>query len=172
MLAGVALTAKPVGDGTMTGKKGWAGPLKPKSKGAPKPGGPPANAPSGSTANPVANRAAVLHAFRVALRKKAGFKPTGQCYLLDEGVKFGGNFADVLRSKGLNVRSVEEIFGKDNDPGDPTILDLASNLGARVITADRGTKGGGFGKLAINIPGNVRTASDALKILKSKGVIR
>ena len=52
------------------------------------------------------------------------------------------------------------------DPGDRRILIAAKQLGARVVTHDRGHDlAGGFGKLAIQVPGKVHKAENIVKFV-------
>jgi len=96
-----------------------------------------------------AARAELVGALRARVLERAGFSGRGTPIVVDNSI--GANptkVAEALRSKGVNARSVIEIFGKD--PGDAAIRNLAETVGGRVLAADRGRDlGGGFGRLAI-----------------------
>lgn len=102
-------------------------------------------------------------AMRDMLAKKAGFSGNGQRYILDENLPT--SLAQPLRQRGFNVRSVKEmgLAGTKDDK----LNTLAEQLGARVITRDRGRQmDGGFGKLAINIDRRVSTADGIARIVR------
>lgn len=108
------------------------------------------------------------------LIEKAGFSNKGQKIILDESVT-GKTTADELRKAGYNVRSVEEILGKKahgvKGPTDEQIKMYAKVIGARVLTADRGRKGGGFGELGIEVPGKFQGHGPSIvRYLQSKGI--
>ncbi len=98
-------------------------------------------------------------------RKKAGFSNNGIPIILDRNLEAKG-FADALRAKGFNVRSITEIFGKD--PGDVNIDKLAKMIGAKVLTRDRGRQlDGGFGNSAIQVDSRIRSIEGLTRALKS-----
>ena len=105
----------------------------------------------------------LVNTTKAVLRQKAGFSDKGKPIILDSNLETKG-LADALRSQGFNVRSVSEIFGKD--VGDPAINRLANQLGARVLTRDRGRQiGEGFGSNAINVNSRVRGTDGISRIL-------
>jgi hypothetical protein len=65
------------------------------------------------------------------IKRLAGFADEGIPLIIDSNSMRRG-FAEQLRSRGFNVRTVDEIFGAD--PGDFVIKDLAETLGGRVLT--------------------------------------
>lgn len=74
-------------------------------------------------------------------------------------------FAAALRQRGLNARSVNEIFGVD--PGDQKILQLAEQLGGRVVAVDKGADfAGGFFQRGIRISGRVRTEDSVIRLVE------
>lgn len=76
--------------------------------------------------------------------------------------------AEALRSRGYNVRSVHEIFGRGGIK-DPVINGLAEAINGRVLTADRGRQmGEGFGRNAIQVDSRVGTNIDALARMLAK----
>lgn len=93
------------------------------------------------------------------LIEKAGFSNKGQKIILDESVT-GKTTADELRKTGYNVRSVEEIMGKKahgvKGQTDEQIKMYAEVIGARVLTADRGRKGGDLESLELRCLGSFR----------------
>jgi hypothetical protein len=96
-------------------------------------------------------------------RKKAGFKDRGIPIILDSNMESKA-LATHLRNKGHNVRTITEIFGKD--PGDMQINMLASKIGAKVLTKDRGRQiDGGFGRNAIQVDGRIRDFNTIERIL-------
>ena len=99
-------------------------------------------------------------------RKKAGFTDDGIPIIIDNSI--GTNptkLAAALRSRGINARSVGEIFGKD--PGDSAIKSLADTLGGRVIASDRGRDlAGGFGKATIKAPQQLKSVDSFLRLLE------
>ena len=91
---------------------------------------------------------------RVALRR-AGFSTEGIPIILDESASANG-FANFLRSRGFNVRSVEEIWGATGIK-DPVIKEFAEKIGAKVLSYDRGRAfGEGFAERVIQIPGKIK----------------
>lgn len=77
--------------------------------------------------------------------------------------------SDPLRASGMNVHSVPETFGRDC--GDPAIRQLAAQIGARVLLADRDRqRGQGFGNLAVLARGGTRELSTLLRLLKEHGL--
>jgi hypothetical protein len=73
--------------------------------------------------------------------------------------------AAALRQRGMNARSVKEIFGVD--PGDREILELSEQLGGRVVTFDKGADlAGGFSQRAIRIPGRVRSEDSIIRLVE------
>jgi hypothetical protein len=83
--------------------------------------------------------------------------------IVDNSLGYPGTsdkLAQDLRASGVNARSVNEIFG--SDPGDSNIRTLGENVGAKVLTNDRGRdalQGGGFGKSAINARQNLSSST-------------
>ncbi|MFS8105242.1 DUF5615 family PIN-like protein, partial [Lentzea alba] len=109
-----------------------------------------------------------LHAqFAVALRerlaKSAGFSGAGQRYILDENLS--SKLAGQLRDKGYNVRSVTEMGLAGTK--DPQLLQLADQMGARVITRDRGRQlDGGFGTRAVIVHPKASSADTIARLLE------
>ncbi|GHJ47115.1 hypothetical protein Cs7R123_44570 [Catellatospora sp. TT07R-123] len=101
-------------------------------------------------------------AMRDLLAKRAGFTGGGQRYILDENLSPA--LAELLRAKGINVRGVKEMgLGGTKDP---QLLQLAEQLGAKIITRDRGRQmDGGFGDLSVNVDRRVTTVDGILRIL-------
>ena len=108
----------------------------------------------------------LLATTRAVLRKMAGFADEGVPIILDSNFERKG-FAKLLRSKGFNVRSVSEIFGKD--PGsDVPINKLISILGGKVLTRDRGRQlDGGFFENAIRVDDRIQDTDNIVDILKA-----
>jgi RHS repeat-associated protein len=105
---------------------------------------------------------------RLLLRSRAGFDAPGLPLVIDNSI--GANperTAAFLRQNGINARSVNELFG--GDPGDPSIRLLAEQLGASVLSSDRGRDGLGFGALRIPINQKVRDPRDILRLLREGG---
>lgn len=98
---------------------------------------------------------------RVLLKRKAGFVDEGVPVIVDNAL--GANperVAAALRARGINARSVTEIFGPD--PGDVAIRQLAEQIRGRVLSADKT----GFGRLRIRIDARVRQADDAVRLVE------
>jgi RHS repeat-associated protein len=117
-------------------------------------------------------RQQVVRTLRAVLLRKAGFGNTGVPIIVDNSLGRSSTLiAQALRARGINARSVIEIFG--GDPGDPAILNLAEQLGARVLTSDKGSVlGEGFSQLGIRVRQRLsvdsyqRLIQDALRLRK------
>jgi hypothetical protein len=90
------------------------------------PGSPGGSGGGGSTRNEL------VDVLRERLRQVAGFKAEGRPLILDENVT-NQTLLDGLRSRGYNVRSVYEIFGRFGTD-DLDIIKLVDALDAKVIT--------------------------------------
>ncbi|HVQ94248.1 MAG TPA: DUF5615 family PIN-like protein [Mycobacteriales bacterium] len=98
---------------------------------------------------------------RDLLRRRGGFADHGAPVILDENLSARG-FADALRARGFNLRSVEEVFGRRGIL-DPDINQYAEQIGARVLTMDRGRQlDGGFGRLAVQVDARAARSTQAL----------
>lgn len=84
---------------------------------------------SGSAAT---SRAALSGVLRARVRQLAGFGDNGVPGILDENIA-GRGVAEGLRALGLNVRSVQEIFGR-GAIADAEITQLADAIGGRALT--------------------------------------
>jgi hypothetical protein len=110
-------------------------------------------------------RAELLALLRARALQQAGFSGSGTPLILDTNLAARG-VVEALRARGLNVRSVAEIFGKD--PKDAAIRKFAEAVGGRVVSADRGRdllRGGGVGADRIQIPGRIRPTADSIERL-------
>jgi hypothetical protein len=118
--------------------------------------------PAGTVAAEIAAaEVGLAYQMRAVAMKQAGFAADRMPLVLDEGFS---HLASGLRGLGFNVRSFTEVFGEGaRGTKDADILKFAEQIGAKVISADRGRDvGGGFGKNVIRMPGNgvsVETAS-------------
>jgi len=98
------------------------------------------------------------------LRREAGFAGTGQPLIIDNSLGANPNrIAQLLRDSGRNAQTVNAIFGKD--PKDPAIMQLAEQIGARVVTSDKT----GFGPIGIRLDQRIRNPQDAVRYLESLG---
>ncbi|MBK6520151.1 MAG: DUF5615 family PIN-like protein, partial [Polyangiaceae bacterium] len=113
----------------------------------------------------------LLPLLRTRLLKQMGFADEGAPIILDENLSSRGT-ANALRSRGYNVRSVEEIFGRGAK--DPTIRAAAEASGTRVLTRDRGRQPNeGFGEVGIQVDERVGTDINALsRYLDAQGVTK
>ena len=113
MLGTLAVTAKPVGDGTLTGSKGYAGPLRPPVVGPPKPGGPPANFPSGSKPHGNTRSADVkTHVYQILYRPRAtDDNPGEKWYTWKIGITSGTLEGSQARPN-VQVRRLTRDFAK------------------------------------------------------------
>ncbi|MBM7775947.1 RHS repeat-associated protein [Actinokineospora baliensis] len=108
----------------------------------------------------------VINAVRNEMAKRAGFSGAGQRYILDANLS--PRLAEGLRGLGYNVRSLGEM-GVPGSTKDPAIYDLAKQLGAKVITHDRGRQmDGGFFELAVTIDNRVSTPAGIARLLEGK----
>jgi hypothetical protein len=76
-------------------------------------------------------RGRLVDVLRARLRQQGGFADEGVPIILDENLQAGA--AHVLRERGFNVRTVEEVFGRFGVK-DPEIIGYAEQVGARVLT--------------------------------------
>lgn len=75
--------------------------------------------------------------------------------------------AEALRARGINARSVDEIFGLD--PGDPAIMEVLEALNGRIVASDRGAvPGTGFWNLRIKVPQRLRTVDEVVRLVESQ----
>ena len=104
------------------------------------------------------------------IRQAAGFN-NGPALIVDESLNVPGGPAKVaaeLRAAGYNARAVREFAPASRS--DANILGVADAIDARVIAVDRGRQlAGGFGERTIQIPPQVRTVDDVIRILKAAG---
>lgn len=120
----------------------------------------------GCSGAPDSGRQALVNTFSSRLAQQAGFGAQGRPIVLDENLSSRGA-AEALRQAGYNVRSVQEIFGTGGIK-DAQILQLAQQIGARVLTADRGRDvGGGFGSLAIAVDARATDVSSLVRYLEN-----
>ena len=100
---------------------------------------------------------------KALLAKKAGFSGNGQRVIVDENMS--SKLAGQLREAGYDARSVSEMG--ISGVKDPKLMTLAEQLGARVLTRDRGLQlDGGFGGRAIQIDRRVSSIDGILRILE------
>ncbi|NRQ38596.1 DUF5615 family PIN-like protein [Nonomuraea sp. NN258] len=112
--------------------------------------------------NPTCDLAAAM---KRALAKKAGFSGVGVRLLVDENLSPG--LAAFLRKQGFDARSVQELGLKGAK--DPELAQLAEQLGAKVVTRDRGRQmDGGFGRNAIQINSKISSFAAILRIITGK----
>ncbi|MET9246178.1 DUF5615 family PIN-like protein [Nonomuraea sp. NPDC003709] len=112
--------------------------------------------------NPSCDLAAAM---KRALAKKAGFSGVGERLLVDENLSPG--LAAFLRKQGFDARSVQEMGLKGAK--DPELARLAEQLGAKVVTRDRGRQmDGGFGRNAIQINSKISSFAAILRIITGK----
>ncbi|MEV3978562.1 DUF5615 family PIN-like protein [Nonomuraea sp. NPDC049758] len=75
--------------------------------------------------------------------------------------------AAFLRAQGSDVRSVTEMGLKG--ASDAKLAQLAEQLGAKVVTRDRGRQmDGGFGRNAIQINSKIKSFAAILRIITGK----
>jgi RHS repeat-associated protein len=110
--------------------------------------------------------AGLINTLKSGLRSKAGFVDDGLPIIVDNSLGVNPEkVAAALRGKGINARSVTEIFGKD--PGDAAIKQLADQLGGKVLAVDRGRQlTGGFGQATIRVDGRVRSVDSVVRVLE------
>jgi hypothetical protein len=106
------------------------------------------------------------------IRKTAGFSDNGVPIIVDESLNIPGGPAKVaaeLRAAGYNARAVRE-FAPGSTP-DSKILGVADAVNGRVLAVDRGRQlDGGFGSRAVQVPHQIRTVSDVIRILQGAGL--
>ncbi|MGW2116114.1 DUF5615 family PIN-like protein [Streptomyces zhihengii] len=113
------------------------------------------NCPSGSAAA----------AMRGLLAKKAGFTGNGQRIIVDENMS--PRFAAQLRDAGYDARSVQEMGLRGTQ--DPELMRFAEQVGARVLTRDRGRQmDGGFSSRAVQIDRRITSIDGILRVLGGK----
>lgn len=103
------------------------------------------------------------------LLQRAGFSESGVPLIVDTSLGASSTaVATALRAKGYNARSVLEVFGTGR-VDDIDILNLAKNLGGRVIAADKGHDFlGGFERLTIKIPNRLRNVDSVIRLFESR----
>jgi hypothetical protein len=91
--------------------------------------------------------------------------------IIDESLNVPGGPAKVaaeLRAAGFNARAVREFAPAST--ADSQIMGVADAIDAQVVAVDRGRQlTGGFGQRTIQIPPQVRTVQDIIRILKAAG---
>jgi hypothetical protein len=92
----------------------------------------------------------IMELVEAVMARQAGFSDDGVRIIIESNVSVRG-LADALRQRGLNVRTVQEIFGAD--PDDRVIRKVAERLGARVLSNDRGRM---LGKVFRNLESSCR----------------
>lgn len=108
---------------------------------------------------PVGDAAAGM---RGLLAKKAGFTGNGQRIIVDENMT--PKFAAQLRDAGYDARSVSEMGLSGTK--DPELMQFAGQVGARVLTRDRGRQmDGGFGSRAVQIDRRITSIGGILRVL-------
>ncbi|PSL53281.1 hypothetical protein B0I31_10971 [Saccharothrix carnea] len=119
----------------------------------------------GTTASATSGmRAGAADALRQLIAKKAGFSGKGQRLIVDENMS--PSIAGFLRDHGYDARSVSEMGLRGTK--DDKLMQLAEQLGAKVVTRDRGRQmDGGFGTLAIQIDRRVSSPEEILRIITS-----
>jgi hypothetical protein len=99
---------------------------------------------------------------RDLLAKKAGFSGSGQKIIVDENLP--PSWAEALRARGYDARSIAEL--KMQGASDAQINQIADQVGARVLTRDRGRQiDGGFGPNAIQVDGRINSMDSILRLL-------
>ena len=110
----------------------------------------------------------LLPLLKQLLASKAGFTGRGIPLILDAHLesKHLAELIQLLKENGFEARSVTQIFGTSDKLKDPEIRSVAEALGIHVVTKDVGRQaGGGFGKLAIVLPGSL-SGNDIQSILR------
>ncbi|MFE8973758.1 DUF5615 family PIN-like protein [Streptomyces cyaneofuscatus] len=96
------------------------------------------------------------------LARKAGFTGNGQRIIVDENMS--PKFAAQLRNAGYDARSVSEMGL--SGAKDPQLMQFAEQVGARVLTRDRGRQmDGGFGSRAVQIDRRITSIDGILRVL-------
>lgn len=115
----------------------------------------------------------LLDLLRSQTRALAGFRPEGRPIIVDTSLGTNPDaLARALRERGVNARSVPEIFRAGSTPKDPRIRQLADVIDAEVIGSDRGTAEGGaepFPGRGVWVPNKIRTTSEVLRYLEKTG---
>jgi hypothetical protein len=106
--------------------------------------------------------------FMALLAKKAGFSGTGTKLVVDENVD--PDVAGYLRAHGYDAVSIRQMGLAGVGTRDDVINQLAQQLGAKVVTYDRGRQivSGGFGSNAIQIPYQITTPAGILRIVQAQ----
>jgi hypothetical protein len=112
-----------------------------------------------------AGPAEMAAAMRARLAQQGGFSGNGVKIIIDENLPQG--WAQELRAAGYDARSISEL--EMMGASDVEINQLATQLGAKVVTRDRGRQmDGGFGSNAIVIDGRVSSIESVKRILEGR----
>jgi RHS repeat-associated protein len=105
---------------------------------------------------------------------EGGFESEGRPIIVDTSIGTNSTaVAEALRGRGVNARSVPEVFGRGSAVPDEEIRPVANAIDALVVASDRGRAEGGadpFPGRRVRVPQRLRTVDAVMRVLEEAGV--